>query len=41
MLWSLEGLEAVRDPAAQETFRKNLNSEVFKISLEDPTGAWG
>lgn len=32
---------AVRDPAVQEAFRKKLNSDTFKISLEDPTGAWG
>lgn len=37
MLWSLEGLEAVRDPAVQEAYRKKLSSDAFKV-WEIPVG---
>lgn len=37
MLWSLEGLEAVRDPAVQEAYRKKLSSDAFKVR-EIPVG---
>lgn len=31
MLWSLEELQAVRDSAVQQAYRKKLSSDAFKV----------